>query len=90
MSVSIVRDGRLWGMISCHNTLPRFVSFEVRQACELIAQVLTWQIGVLEEAEVDPSQRAGARGRSTGCCTSLAARATCRPGWCAAARTCCR
>ena len=52
MSVSIVRDGRLWGMISCHNTLPRFVSFEVRQACELIAQVLTWQIGVLEEAEV--------------------------------------
>ncbi len=52
MSVSIVRDGRLWGLISCHNTLPRFVSFEIRQACELIAQVLTWQIGVLEEAEV--------------------------------------
>ena len=52
MSVSIVRDGRLWGLISCHNTLPRFVSFERRQACELIAQVLTWQIGVLEEAEV--------------------------------------
>jgi light-regulated signal transduction histidine kinase (bacteriophytochrome) len=52
MSVSIVRDGRLWGMISCHNTLPRFVPFEVRQACELIAQVLTWQISVLEEAEI--------------------------------------
>ena len=52
MSVSVVRDARLWGMISCHNTLPRFVSFEVRQACELIAQVLTWQIGVLEEAGV--------------------------------------
>lgn len=52
MSVSIVRDGRLWGLISCHNTLPRFVSFEVRQACELIAQVLTWQIAVLEEAEI--------------------------------------
>ncbi|ABD89314.1 ATP-binding protein [Rhodopseudomonas palustris] len=52
MSVSIVRDGRLWGMISCHNTLPRFVSYEVRQACELIAQVLTWQISVSEEAEV--------------------------------------
>jgi light-regulated signal transduction histidine kinase (bacteriophytochrome) len=52
MSVSIIRDGRLWGMISCHNTLPRFVAFEVRQACELIAQVLTWQISVLEEAEI--------------------------------------
>ncbi|RAI43544.1 ATP-binding protein [Rhodoplanes roseus] len=52
MSVSIVRDGRLWGLVSCHNTLPRFVPFEIRQACELIAQVLTWQIGVLEEAEI--------------------------------------
>jgi two-component system, chemotaxis family, sensor kinase Cph1 len=52
MSISIVRDGKLWGMISCHNTLPRFVPFESRQACELIAQVLTWQISVLEEAEV--------------------------------------
>jgi light-regulated signal transduction histidine kinase (bacteriophytochrome) len=52
MSISIVRDNRLWGMISCHNTLPRFVPFETRQACELIAQVLTWQISVLEEAEI--------------------------------------
>jgi light-regulated signal transduction histidine kinase (bacteriophytochrome) len=52
MSVSIVRDGRLWGMISCHNTLPHFVSYEVRQACELIAQVLTWQITVAEETEI--------------------------------------
>jgi light-regulated signal transduction histidine kinase (bacteriophytochrome) len=52
MSVSIVRDGRLWGMISCHNTLPRFVSYEVRQACELIAQILTWQITVADEAEI--------------------------------------
>nr|WP_264599241.1 ATP-binding protein [Rhodoblastus acidophilus] len=52
MSVSIVRDGQLWGMISCHNTLPRFVSYEVRQACELIAQILTWQITVADEAEI--------------------------------------
>ncbi|WP_322516010.1 ATP-binding protein [Rhodopseudomonas palustris] len=52
MSVSIVRDGRLWGMISCHNTSPRFVAYEIRQACELIAQVLTWQISVLDEAEI--------------------------------------
>jgi two-component system, chemotaxis family, sensor kinase Cph1 len=52
MSISIVRDGRLWGMISCHNVRPHFVSYEVRQACELIAKVLTWHIAVLEEAEI--------------------------------------
>jgi light-regulated signal transduction histidine kinase (bacteriophytochrome) len=52
MSISMVADGRLQGMISCHNAAPRFVAFEVRQACELIAQVLTWQISVLEEAEI--------------------------------------
>lgn len=52
MSISLIRDGKLWGMISCHNAKPRFVPYEVRQACELIAQVLTWQISVLEEGEI--------------------------------------
>ena len=61
MSVSILRNGQLWGMIACHNRLPRFVAFEIRQACELIAQVLTWQIGMMEESAII---RHSARGRA--------------------------
>jgi light-regulated signal transduction histidine kinase (bacteriophytochrome) len=51
MSVSIIRDGKLWGLISCMDREPRYPSYEVRQACELMAHSLAWQIGVLAEVE---------------------------------------
>ncbi|MCR0982796.1 ATP-binding protein [Roseomonas populi] len=51
MSVSIIRDGQLWGLISCMDREPRYPSYEVRQACELMAHALAWQIGVLAEVE---------------------------------------
>ncbi|RMP65115.1 hypothetical protein ALQ18_00671 [Pseudomonas marginalis pv. marginalis] len=44
MSISIVMDGTLWGLISCHNTLPRAVSFQSRTACELLGRVLSLQL----------------------------------------------
>jgi light-regulated signal transduction histidine kinase (bacteriophytochrome) len=44
MSVSLVHDGRLWGLISCHSEAPRRVPYHVRTACEFIGQVLSLQI----------------------------------------------
>ena len=41
MSISIVIDGRLWGMIACHHFSPCQVAFGVRMACEVMAQVLS-------------------------------------------------
>jgi light-regulated signal transduction histidine kinase (bacteriophytochrome) len=52
MSVSILRGDRLWGLIACHNRVPRHVGHDARQACEMVAQVLAWQIGVMEEEAV--------------------------------------
>ena len=52
MSVSILRNDRLWGLIACHNRQPKHVGHDARQACEMIAQVLAWQIGVMEEEAV--------------------------------------
>jgi light-regulated signal transduction histidine kinase (bacteriophytochrome) len=48
MSISILRDGQLWGLVSCHNKTPRRVSFEVRNACDIIAQALSAQIAAGE------------------------------------------
>jgi len=42
MSVSIIKDGALWGLVACHHHAPRFVSLAVRQACELLTQALSW------------------------------------------------
>jgi light-regulated signal transduction histidine kinase (bacteriophytochrome) len=52
MSVSILREGRLWGLIACHNRHPLCVGRDARQDCTTIAQVLAWQIGVLESQVV--------------------------------------
>ena len=50
MSVSILVDGRLWGLISCHNREPHRVTAPVRNACDLLAQVLAMRIGSLDRS----------------------------------------
>lgn len=48
MSVSIVIDGRLWGLMSCHGTQPRRLSPPVLSACDFLGQILALQIGARE------------------------------------------
>ena len=48
MSVSILVDGRLWGLVSCHHATPRLVALQVRNACDFLAQVMALQISALE------------------------------------------
>lgn len=51
MSVSILRDGELWGLLSCHNEKPLQVPFTVRAACDFIGQILALQLAALERNE---------------------------------------
>ncbi|MDB5294817.1 MAG: cph [Phycisphaerales bacterium] len=44
MSISLLRDGQLWGLIACHHYAPRYVPYDVRTACELLGQVLSMQL----------------------------------------------
>ncbi|TWT90675.1 Phytochrome-like protein cph1 [Pseudobythopirellula maris] len=39
MSVSILCEGRLWGLIACHHYEPSRLSFEDRAACEILGQM---------------------------------------------------
>ena len=48
MSVSIIVEGRLWGLVSCHHVTPRLVTLQVRNACDFLAQVLALQISAME------------------------------------------
>jgi len=43
-SVSIVKDGVLWGLIACHHLSPRSLSYEIRAACRSMAGSLSRQI----------------------------------------------
>ena len=44
MSISLVIKGKLWGMISCHDKAPHFVTFDVRTACEQLGQILALRV----------------------------------------------
>ncbi|MFF5638469.1 ATP-binding protein [Streptomyces sp. NPDC012825] len=59
MSVSIIREGRLWGLIACHGAEPRRLAPEVRSACELFGAAFSLQLAAIEERE-----RADALGES--------------------------
>ena len=41
MSVSILRDGKLWGLFACHHYAPHHVPFERRTAAELFGQMFS-------------------------------------------------
>lgn len=48
MSISILFDGALWGLISCHHAEPRVLGPQLRSSCDFIGQLLAMQIGSRE------------------------------------------
>ncbi len=41
LSISLVHEGELWGMLSCSHQTPRFVAYDVRRAAEEIGRAVT-------------------------------------------------
>ncbi len=56
LTISLLKDGHLWGMIACHHQTPRSVAYELRKACELLGQVIFADISTIENI-VDSSYR---------------------------------
>ena len=52
MSISLISEGRLWGLISCGNRDPLHVPSSLRSACKTIGQVLSLQISALEALQL--------------------------------------
>jgi light-regulated signal transduction histidine kinase (bacteriophytochrome) len=51
MSLSIIMGGRLWGLIACHHSAPRFLPHHLRMACELFAQMASSKLETKVAAE---------------------------------------
>jgi two-component system, chemotaxis family, sensor kinase Cph1 len=51
MSVSILRHGKLWGLVACHHHSAHYVSAELRQAGVLLCQLAAWQLTLVEETD---------------------------------------
>lgn len=48
MSVSILQEGKLWGLFACHHYSPHHLSFEKRTASELFGQMFSWLLEARE------------------------------------------
>src|SRR3712207_4895733 len=57
MSVSILVEGRLWGLFACHHYSPRCPSFERRSVTELFAQMFSMRLESRERQEVVEFER---------------------------------
>ncbi|WP_395622384.1 HWE histidine kinase domain-containing protein [Sphingomonas daechungensis] len=59
MSISIIVEGELWGLVACHHYSPRCPSFERRSVAELFAQMFAMRIESRErKAMVEYEHRA--------------------------------
>ena len=45
---SLVVGGRLWGLVSCHHYRPRATQYELRVACEVLAEAMATRIAALQ------------------------------------------
>src|ERR687889_552222 len=48
MSISLLHDGRLWGLVACHHHSPKYLPYAIRQNCQLIGQAASSQVRVQE------------------------------------------
>lgn len=49
LTISLMKDGKLWGLIACHHRTPKYVPYELRKACEFLGRVIFSEISTREE-----------------------------------------
>ncbi|MBW0116733.1 ATP-binding protein [Pseudonocardia abyssalis] len=51
MSISLIKDGSLWGLVACHHSRPLLLAPETRAACEFLGAALSLQLVAIERSE---------------------------------------
>ena len=51
LTISLIKDEKLWGLFACHHQSPKYISYELRKACEFLGRVIFTEISALEETE---------------------------------------
>jgi chemotaxis family two-component system sensor kinase Cph1 len=44
MSISLLQNQQLWGLIACHHSSPKYVPYHIRTICEFIGQVMSTEL----------------------------------------------
>lgn len=51
MSISLIKNQKIWGLIACHHNEPKYIPYNVRTACEFIGQVMSVELANKEASE---------------------------------------
>ncbi|MFQ4144151.1 ATP-binding protein [Chlorogloeopsis sp. ULAP02] len=51
MTISVIRNNKLWGLIACHHYTPKYIPYEIRHACEFLGQMTSLEIALKEDNE---------------------------------------
>lgn len=51
LTISLIKDKKLWGLIACHHENAKYVSYEMRKACEFLGRIIFAEISTKEEIE---------------------------------------
>lgn len=60
MSVSIMKEGKLWGLFACHHHSPRYIDYERRTAIEMFGHIFSYELTSFEDrARKEAEQQTG-------------------------------
>lgn len=51
MSITIMHNETLWGLIACHHMAPKYVAYDIRTACEIFGRTMSLQLPLIEIQE---------------------------------------
>jgi light-regulated signal transduction histidine kinase (bacteriophytochrome) len=51
MSVSLLKNNQLWGLIACHHQTTKYISYHIRTFCELVGKLMSIELRNKEEQE---------------------------------------
>lgn len=65
LTISLIKDGKLWGLIACHHRTAKPIPYDLRKACEFLGRVVFADIATREETADHDYQLKLARVEST-------------------------
>lgn len=51
LTISILVEGALWGLIACHHRAPRCLPYQIRAACEFLGQIFSFHLSTIGARE---------------------------------------
>lgn len=51
LTISLIKDQKLWGLIACHHQTKKYLPYEIRSACEILGQMTALELTNKEDNE---------------------------------------